>query len=294
MKKTLYKVVSPQFRAWLYNVFLKGKNPNKALRKKILSYYRHTKDSEIKKCTDFIKKYRDVYVFNYPYIFDYYGRDIEIIYDKSVELNYVEVYGKRMYLKRTMNVKDAKDYVISLLMEQDIRSPHRYLPEDFIFYEDEVVYDIGAAEGIFALSIIDYVKKIILFECDSEWIEPLRETFRDYENVEIVKGFVGNETGNNRILLDNYIEENEAPTLIKMDIEGEEIKALEGMRNSIMSLNRMRMFVCVYHRKDDEIKIRHVIPETYDISNSDGYMIFPYDEYVEPYFRRGVLRISHK
>jgi hypothetical protein len=65
--------------------------------------------------------------------------------------------------------------------------------------------------------------------------------------------------------LDDVLDE--APTLIKIDIEGEEAAAIEGARRTIAA-HHPRLAICVYHRAGDFWRIpRQVlaIRDDYDI-----------------------------
>ncbi|MBP6421257.1 MAG: FkbM family methyltransferase [Propionivibrio sp.] len=67
--------------------------------------------------------------------------------------------------------------------------------------------------------------------------------------------------------LDDVLEEQDAPTLIKIDIEGEEAAAIEGARRTIAA-HHPRLAICVYHRAGDFWRIpRQVlaIRDDYDI-----------------------------
>ena len=67
--------------------------------------------------------------------------------------------------------------------------------------------------------------------------------------------------------LDDVLQEQEAPTLIKIDIEGEESAAIEGARRTIAA-HHPRLAICVYHRAGDFWRIpRQVlaIRDDYDI-----------------------------
>jgi 16S rRNA A1518/A1519 N6-dimethyltransferase RsmA/KsgA/DIM1 with predicted DNA glycosylase/AP lyase activity len=46
--------------------------------------------------------------------------------------------------------------------------------------EGDVVVDAGAAEGNFALSVIDKASKVYIIEGDAGWCEALRQTFLPY------------------------------------------------------------------------------------------------------------------
>lgn len=62
--------------------------------------------------------------------------------------------------------------------------------------------------------------------------------------------------------VDNLIKDN--VTLIKMDIEGSELKAIEGAKNTITT-HRPKLYICAYHRNEDmfaiPLKIKEFIPD---------------------------------
>ena len=70
--------------------------------------------------------------------------------------------------------------------EMDSQSPHLYCdnPDEL---RNRILFDCGVAEGLFPLTYIDYFKKVVLFECNPVWREPLEATFSPYkEKVQIV------------------------------------------------------------------------------------------------------------
>ncbi len=84
----------------------------------------------------------------------------------------------------------------------------------------------------------------------------------------------------NCVSIDDYCTEHSlAPTLIKMDIEGAELKALIGAKNTIMK-HRPKLAICLYHKKEDMIDlpmyIKELVPE-YDFYCKANH---PYWEFV--------------
>lgn len=266
--------------------------------REILKYYEKCDDGEINQCLDFIRKTKRIYSFNYAFINDYDPEEIVIEKDASCNMFYYVYYGKKMYLPRSFTKYWAKAYVNSILMEQDEKSPHRYLTPDIAIGQDDVVFDIGAAEGNFSLFLIDKVKKVVLFESDAGWIEALKKTFENYgEKCQIVNRFVGKGNAGNELSLDDFVHETGiVPTVIKMDIEGGELSAIEGGMDIIENSAGLKMFLCTYHSYDAEEEMRKKLRDMYDIEMSSGYMIWTYgdEKWKAPYFKRGILRAVKK
>lgn len=87
----------------------------------------------------------------------------------------------------------------------DESSAHKYLTEDFDVNQNDCVADIGAAEGLFSLAIVDKVKKIYIFEGDNIWLKPLNATFRDYQDkIVIINKYVSDINWNTFVTLDKF------------------------------------------------------------------------------------------
>jgi hypothetical protein len=182
------------------------------------------------------------------------------------------------------------------LVEQDIHSPHRYEFADFNVHQNDIVADIGAAEGIFALSVIEKVSKIYLFECDNSWIEALLMTFTPWkEKVVIINKYISDNNENNCITLDAFLNGKEI-NFIKADIEGAELSLLKGANTVIAAQNNLRIVLCTYHKQNDAQELKEVLTRYgFYTEYSNGYIIPYWDvELAPPYLRRGVIRATKK
>ena len=153
-------------------------------KRKILKYLSNNKKYE--KEYLFLKNNR-LSPYLYEYTKNYNWKEVDIKFDNDERPFYL-YKNKRMYFKKSMKVEHIKKYVSGILQQEHINSPHKYNTQRIINnYNIQYVADIGAAEGFFALDVIDYVKKVYIFECDGEWAEALEKTFSPYtEKIEII------------------------------------------------------------------------------------------------------------
>jgi len=219
----------------------------------------------------------------------------EVFYDADAQLSYIYFENKKMYLRRSWNnflEIQGRKYVGDFYAEQDPRSPHRYEAGEAAVQEGDILVDAGVCEGNFSLHHIDKVKKVYLIECNEEWMEALQHTFAPYkEKVVFCNKFLSDTDTEKNIRLDTLVKE--PADFIKMDIEGEEIRALEGGRELLSQSRPMRCAICSYHRRLDEEKIRKILEENgFSVSASAGYMLYIYDPDVlkNPELRRGIVR----
>jgi FkbM family methyltransferase len=170
--------------------------------------------------------------------------------------------------------------------------------------EEELFIDGGAYNGDTVEEFIKQVKgkykKIYSFEPDNENYNELVKNVKDKKNVitmncglwdkkDIIKFQKGSTPEGNRFLdfncgstdvsvisIDEAIKED-IPTFIKMDVEGSELKALEGAKNTIVK-HRPKLAICVYHKPldiiDIPIYIKELVPEykLYLRHYSDSYL----------------------
>lgn len=284
----IYRIVVPKF--------IRKRILAKNLPKSILKYYAGLPEppsDEINLVLDYLSR-NPIAVFPYEFQDEYIADNIEVFDDREKGLKYVLMDGKRLYFKKRWSSKKIRNLYNLLSKEQDIRSPHRYLTDQFEFKTGETLVDVGAAEGNFALSVVEKASQIILFEADNEWIEPLNATFEPWKDkVEIVNKFVSNISDSLNTKLDDYLNiENGRETFIKIDVEGAESRLLEGCKQFLMMQKPLKLAICTYHKQNDEKEFSSLLKQhQFKISHSDGYMLFYYDKQMTaPYFRRGLIR----
>jgi hypothetical protein len=190
----------------------------------------------------------------------------------------------------------AKKYR-SLRVEQDAESPHRYYTKEYYPNADDILIDVGAAEGKEALAVADIVKEIYLFECDYKWREALRKSFGDYsDKTTIYSCYAGNVDDEKRNVrrLDTVFAGMKGKSLfIKMDVEGMEMQVLQGAQELIKN-NSVRILCTTYHKQGDEKKLGEFFTNNgFKWEFSEKYMLFYKDKHIKPpYFRHGLIRAT--
>jgi hypothetical protein len=238
-------------------------------------------------------KHNPFSVFPYEYIKKYNYRNIAVYTDTECDMKYVMNDNRRLYFKHEMNEVEIQKYYNGLLIEQDIDSPHRYEYKDFKVNDGDIVADVGVAEGNFALSVIERVKKIYLFESDKSWIEALEKTFELWkEKVVIINKYVSNiSSADGQICLDDYFS-GERIDFLKADIEGAERLLIMGSERIFSEEKERKIVICTYHCQNDAEEIERTLSNMrFKTEFSKGYMIFKYDTALSPpYLRKGLIR----
>jgi hypothetical protein len=150
----------------------------------IFKYYDRRTDppsKDIQQALNYLKK-NPLAIFPYDFQNEYRAGEIEIFDDGEKGMYYVLQEGKRLYFKKKWGKRKIRRVYNLLKKEQDIRSPHRYLTDQFQFEDGEVLVDVGAAEGNFALSVVEKASHIIIFETNKEWIKPLQATYEPWKD----------------------------------------------------------------------------------------------------------------
>jgi hypothetical protein len=283
----IYRIVVPKF--------LRKKIKARKLRSSILDYYSNSSSlisDELKAVLNYTENH-PLTIFPYPFQNNYKADDIEIFKDEIKGLRYVLLDGKRLYFKKRWSEKRIRHSFNELKKEQDLHSPHRYLSESFRVEKGDILADIGVAEGNFALGAVEKAKALYLFETDKEWIEALKATFEPWkEKVHIINKFVGDQNNSKQTTLDDFFIGNELMTFLKIDVDGAEAKLLKGCERILSQSSPLKVALCTYHKQNDEKEFATLLTQKgFNISYSDGYMLFYMDKKIRaPFFRRGLIR----
>ncbi len=250
------------------------KTKNEYIKYLILNDQETNNNFQYKECLDYIRK-NGINIFCYNSInYKIYGEH-DVFFDEESKLYWVYYQNKRLYLKRSINtVQSVLEVMNMLAAEQEPASPHCYVDDAFNVSEGDIVFDIGCAEGNFALSIVDLAEKIYMFEADEEWIEALNYTFKPYKDkISIIPKFVSDKNATNSISIDTFCDKNQIHRIhfMKMDVEGAEPDVLRGAEKLIGEGKIEKIVACTYHNADDENKIRQILCN-FDCQTTPGFM----------------------
>lgn len=241
------------------------------VKESIKSEYGRCNEPEIKEIVDYLDSHL-LSVFNYDFVDKYYKIDIRVEIDETTKFPFVidVKTNKKIFFPKKWSLSRVKNYYLSVLLEQDQKSPHYYFKQGYEAAKGDVVVDVGAAEGNFSIGVVDLVSRLYIIECEEEWIEALKLTFAPYlEKVAIIEAFVGD--GREAVRLDSLIDQK--VDLIKMDIEGAELSALIGVDGIVK--NNTKYVICTYHNRDDAMQIKAFFDNKgFENCFSYGYMWF--------------------
>ncbi|MDH6358705.1 FkbM family methyltransferase [Parabacteroides sp. PF5-9] len=296
----LYRKITPvAFRKFIYRLFL-GKILQRTrmikqhkLAKEIVAYYnlpenRNNYPQEYIEAAKWIELHGFA-MFPYDYTSEYKQRQPQVFNCQESKLKYILHQGKKLYFPKNFSNKDCQRYYNELTMEQDPRSPHQYNYSCFKQGNEWIILDVGTAEGIFALSVIDYAEKIYLFECDERWLEALSMTFKPFQDkIEIVHKYVSDTDTESTITINTFLSDKTfQKCYLKMDIEGAELLALTGGDAFLNDSKKMNISVCAYHLDEIGEQINaYLTARGFNCVYTNGVMTFGTEA---PYFRKGVI-----
>lgn len=228
---------------------------------------------------------------------------VECGYDQKHRLPYVIHQGKRLFFPEDVSLEKVEGYYRRFIEEENLlggnftkRMPHCYQSENLKVEEGDVFVDLGAAEGLVALDVIDRVSKVYIIESERYWLKALRATFEPYkEKCVIVPKLVTDHDGKKAVTLEHLLkDEANRPVFVKMDIEGFEKKVVAASQEFLSRRENVKLACCTYHFEDDAKTLVSLFEGMgYRYEFSDGWMLFAnYDKTLlnPPYFRHGVIR----
>ena len=229
--------------------------------------------------------------------------EVESGFDDSLQLPYVIHKGKHLYFPRKYSVAQAvvayKGYICGdrLLGKGEDFAPHQYQSKDFQVHDGDVVVDVGCAEALFSLDVIEQASKVYLIERDGIWKAPLCATFAPYKDKAVfVQKLVSDKDSRTTVSLPSLLKcEPSSPLFIKMDIEGYEPKVVRTLLPLLREREGITLSCCTYHNNEDAATLEQLFQQVgYRYEFSKGYMLFArYDQPAAPYFRHGVIRASN-
>lgn len=268
----------------------------------VLTYaYQHKKYQEE---AEFLQNKKELQVFPYPIV--KHLSKIDGGYDDSLMLPYVLHNDRRLYFSADMSVEEAKDKYRNYIEEENLlgggymmKAPHQYLSNTITIQDCDVLIDLGAAEGLLSLDVVDKVEHVVLVESELQWMKPLQATFAPYKDkVTIINKYVSDKNSDREISLQQLLEMfPDKRVMVKMDIEGQELPVLRGAREYIKERDGLTFLCCTYHRAGDEEEAQQLFEEVgYQIEISEGYILFDFynTPLNPPYFRRGIIRAYRK
>ncbi len=290
----IWQRITPAYIVFFVRFLMQPKS-YKLRRKATLEYYNGQKRSnlapEVLEGLNFLKCHK-YSAFPYKWTLKYDNLKPEVFFDEESKSFYNLFEGKKMYFPKQFSRSQVIWAVRSILKEQDNKSPHRYLTNDFQIEPDSIIVDAGVAEGNFALTVVENAKRLFLIECDQNWMNALKLTFAPWKDkVVFIEKYLSDKFGETTTSIDTIvIPEKGEKYFIKMDIEGYEKQALLGMKSLVESGNHLKLDVCTYHHPNDQVEIAEIV-KSYGFKwhVSKGFVLYSQPDEV-PTFRKVLIR----
>lgn len=295
----IYRVCIPKFfrdkmHSYLHRTIL---SPNPKLYAKIKKMYRKGYLNEYKNEVEYILGRKELVCFPYSYTEGYKNLKVTIEYDNDAKMYYVLHYGKKLYYPNRYKRNEIEEDYKSMIASQDKESPHLYFDGEYTPTGGEWFFDIGSADGMMALNVIDKVSKCTIIECDKEWVDALEHTFAQYKDkCEIINKFCGDNDEENTVSVDSIVEASsfKGKIILKMDVEGAAMKVLKGAEETIDS-RQVMILNATYHTGNEAKDVASFLKKKkMKYSFSKGYLLFIYDLNINyPFFRKAMIRTKN-
>lgn len=172
-------------------------------------------------------------------------------------------------------------------LKRNMVLPQYFCTDIFEFSDHEIFVDGGACQGDSVIDFMNFVDnkydKIYAYEVNKNYYLAMEALFENSEIQLFKKGLYSHETKlyflesahGSRVLEEPVSDESievtsidesidGEVTFIKMDIEGSELKALEGATKTIQRC-KPKLAICAYHKENDlwevPLKIKEILPE---------------------------------
>lgn len=209
--------------------------------------------------------------------------------------------GKKLFFPSEYSLNKAVGLYTNFIQNEKLlevndseEAPHRYQSSNVQVQEGDVVFDIGAAEGLFSLDQIDKASHVVIVESDPLWIKPLKQTFAPYaDKVTIIEKFISAVDTEKTMSLKKLLEDTNCRSgFVKMDVEGNELPAVASAVEVLKNMKGIKLAVASYHRQNDADELKALFDDLgYFSEYSNGYMLFHlYDTPLPPFFRKGIIR----
>lgn len=185
-------------------------------------------------------------------------------------------YGDEVYNELVQNGFDEAN-ILSAEYSMTLGTRGKQYFDVFQPHEDEIFIDAGCFNGYTSLDFLEWAdgncKKIYALEPLNDAYTAIKEmkipktevlnyaAWNDWEKLRFVERGTGSSVGSGGnvevqgIDIDSLMRKGEDKvTFIKMDIEGSELKALEGAENVIIK-HHPRLAISIYHKPEDVIEI---------------------------------------
>lgn len=255
--------------------------------------YGTSTDPEIREVISFVERHREIelpvgMVPPYEWVNEYRPENIRLDKDESTGMLFATIDGRRIFFPGKLSEANVRRAVSTGLMEQDRRSPHRYVGDGFNVDQGDIGVFIGASDGLFCAGLIDRLSKAYLFEPDTVWQESLRATFSPWrDKVQILALAVSGRTCVGQTTLDEFFQKRPLPNYIQADIEGSESDLLKGAERVLRDSSKLRLSLCTYHKRLDFPRFSGTLSGLgYEVTHSPGFYFLGVRR---PYLRRGVL-----
>lgn len=188
-------------------------------------------------------------------------------------------FSDKLFWPKNFTV-DRLDQVIAETF--DTNDWHFYQKDKTKIEKGEILLDIGTAEGLFPLTVVDTCSHIYMVEPSTTFHKCLNKTFSNYlDKVTIFNTAIGNENGmisfnedsldgmicdvtndSSELMsiskVDSLFKNGEKITYLKADIEGFEAEMLKGAEQTIKR-NKPKIAITTYHTQNDPKEIISLI-----------------------------------